>query len=58
MLLSVAVIDKEDNVHLAAINGYKKHPHDGDIRALLDPVYGRQVTMDIHFFDVVKQLSS
>ena len=40
----MALTDQEDNVRLAAINGYKKHPHGGDIRALIDPVYSRQVT--------------
>ncbi|KAK2165104.1 hypothetical protein NP493_1383g00012 [Ridgeia piscesae] len=41
VLLSVALTDQEENVRLAAVNGYKTHPHGGDIRALLDPVYAR-----------------
>ena len=44
VLLSVALTDQEENVRLAAVNGYKRHPHGGNIRALLDPVYARSVT--------------
>ncbi|KAI0234744.1 hypothetical protein LSAT2_014923 [Lamellibrachia satsuma] len=39
VLLSVALMDKEENVRFAAIKGYKTHPYGGDIQALLDPVY-------------------
>ena len=43
-LLTMALTDEEENVRLAAVNGYKRHPYGGDIRTLLDPVYARSVT--------------
>ncbi|KAK2165040.1 hypothetical protein NP493_1368g00013 [Ridgeia piscesae] len=48
VLLSVALTDQEENVRLAAVNGYKRHPHGGDIRTLLDPVYARSVTSTLY----------
>ena len=43
MLLSLAMTDEEENVRLAAVNGYKTHPYGGDIRMLFDPIYRRSV---------------